>query len=80
MSSILFLNYYLFHINHTELFPFIKADFETTNTSKINVLEDASNVSDMKPAPLTIISNDEVKIDSTPICTLLIPKRKQPPA
>ncbi|CAF3117740.1 unnamed protein product [Rotaria socialis] len=50
------------------------------NTNKMNVLEDASNVSDMKSSPLTIISNDEIKIESTPICTLLIPKRKQTPA
>jgi hypothetical protein len=49
------------------------------NTNKTNVLEDASNVTDIKSSPLTIISNDDVKLDSTPICTLLIPKRKQPP-
>ncbi|CAF3262241.1 unnamed protein product, partial [Rotaria sp. Silwood2] len=58
----------------------IMTDIEAMNTSKINVLEDASNVSDIKSSPLTIISNDEIKLDSTPICTLLIPKRKQPPA
>jgi hypothetical protein len=52
---------------------------EGMNTSKTNILEDASNVSDMKSSPLTIISNDDVKLDSTPTCTLLIPKRKQPP-
>ncbi|CAF1616653.1 unnamed protein product [Rotaria magnacalcarata] len=58
----------------------IMADIEAMTTSKMNVLEDASNVSDIKSSPLTIISNDEIKIESTPICTLLIPKRKQPPA
>lgn len=44
------------------------------NTNKINVLEDASNVTDAKSSPLTIISND----DNPPSYTLLIPKRKQP--
>ncbi|CAF3647851.1 unnamed protein product [Rotaria sp. Silwood1] len=58
----------------------IMTDIEVMNTSKTNVLEDASNVSDIKSSPLTIISNDDVKLDSTPICTLLVPKRKQPPA
>jgi hypothetical protein len=48
------------------------------NPNKINVLEDASNVSDIKSSPLTIISNDDVKPDNPPIYTLLIPKRKQP--
>ncbi|CAF1272106.1 unnamed protein product [Rotaria sordida] len=58
----------------------IMTDIEGINTNKTSVLEDASNVSDIKSSPLTIISNDDVKLDSTPICTLLIPKRKQPSA
>ncbi|CAF0951021.1 unnamed protein product [Adineta steineri] len=57
----------------------VMIDTETMNACKTNVLEDSSNVTDIKSSPLTIISNDEVKLDSTPICTLLIPKRKQPP-
>ncbi len=48
------------------------------NTNKINVLEDASNVSDIKSSPLTILSNEDIKPDNPPTCTLLIPKRKQP--
>ena len=63
---------------HTSIL-FFKADAEAINSNKTNVLEDASNVTDVKSSPLTLISNDEIKIDSTPICTLLIPKRKQPP-
>jgi len=46
------------------------------NTNKINILEDASNVTDIKSSPLTIISNDDINPPST--YTLLIPKRKQP--
>ncbi len=46
------------------------------NNNKINILEDSSNVSDIKSSPLTIISNDDV---NPPAYTLLIPKRKQPP-
>ncbi|CAF0975144.1 unnamed protein product [Adineta ricciae] len=57
----------------------VMTDAEAINSNKTNVLEDASNVTDVKSSPLTLISNDEIKIDSTPICTLLIPKRKQPP-
>jgi hypothetical protein len=53
-------------------------DVEPMNTNKTNILEDASNVSDIKSSPLTIISNDDIKLDSTPTCTLLIAKRKQP--
>jgi len=49
------------------------------NTNKINILENASNVTDIKSSPLTIISNDDVKSDNPPSTyTLLIPKRKQP--
>jgi len=61
------------------LFFSSSVDIEAMNTNKTNILEDASNVTDIKSSPLTIISNDDVKLDSTPICTLLIPKRKQPP-
>ncbi|UJR15193.1 hypothetical protein I4U23_002153 [Adineta vaga] len=57
----------------------VMVDTEAINSNKTNVLEDASNVTEIKSSPLTIISNDDVKLDSTPICTLLIPKRKQPP-
>lgn len=64
----------------TEDTDVIMTDVESINPNKINVLEDASNVSDIKSIPLTIISNEEMKSDTPPTCTLLIPKRKQPPA
>lgn len=55
------------------------ADVESLN-NKGNILEDASNISEMKSSPLTILNNDDVKFDiPSGGCTLLIPKRKQPP-
>jgi hypothetical protein len=57
---------------------FVLVDVEAMNTNKINILEDTSNVTEMKSSPLMIISNDEIKLDPSPsTCTLLIPKRKQ---
>ena len=50
------------------------------NNNKGNILEDASNISEMKSSPLTILNNDDMKFDNpSGGCTLLIPKRKQPP-
>ena len=73
IMSTLNLYYILIKINHTLL-----ADMDIMNTSKMNILGDASSALDIKPTPLTVISNDDGNLDSTSTCTLLVPKRKQP--
>lgn len=56
-------------------------DLEALNSSKGNVLEDTSNVTEMKSAsPIVSHYTEELKIDnSSSVCTVLVPKRKQAP-